>query len=111
MPYDARLAERLRELLAEEEGLTEKAMFGGLAFLIDGNMAVCASSDGGLMARVGPDGMAAAIARPHARPFEMRGRPMNGWVAVATDGLRTRRQLEAWARRGVGFARSLPPKQ
>lgn len=110
MPYDAHLAERLRELLAAEEGLSEMAMFGGLAFLLDGNMAVCASSDGGLMVRVGPDGMADAIARPDARPFEMNGRPMNGWVAVAADGLRTRRQLEPWTQRGVRFARSLPPK-
>ena len=110
MAYDRALAERVREQLAGEEGLTERAMFGGLAFLADGNMAVCVASGGGLMVRVGPEGLAAALARPHARPFDMAGRSMKGWVLVESEGLRTKRQLGPWVQRGVRFARSLPPK-
>ncbi len=110
MAYDRTLAERVREQLAGAEGLTEKAMFGGLAFLLGGNMAVCVASGGGLMVRVGSDGLADALARPNARPFDMAGRPMKGWVLVESEGLRTKRQLGPWVQRGVRFARSLPPK-
>jgi len=110
MAYDEELAHRIRELLAEEEGVSEMSMFGGLAFLLDGNMSVAASSKGGLMVRVGPDHSEAALARPHARPMEMRGRAMTGWVRVDAEGLATKRQLAAWVRRGVRFARSLAPK-
>jgi hypothetical protein len=86
-------------------------MFGGLAFLLDGNMSVGLSSGGGLMVRVGPDATDAALSRPHTRIFDMGGRPMAGWILVATEGLRTKRQLSAWARRGVAFTRTLPPKR
>jgi TfoX/Sxy family transcriptional regulator of competence genes len=108
--YDEALADRIRELVESERGLTEKRMFGGLAFLIDGNMAVGASGQGGLMVRVEPDETDALVAKPHARAFEMRGREMQGWVRVDAEGVRTKRQLEPWVRRGVTYARSLPPK-
>ena len=110
MAYDRELAERLREQLAQVENVTEKGMFGGLAFLINGNMAVTASRRGGLMVRVGPEQGPAALARPHAQQIEMGGRPMTGWIWVADEGVRTKRQLQSWVRRGVEFTRSLPPK-
>ena len=110
MAYDEDLANRVRELLAGESGLTEMAMFGGLAFLLDGNMSVAISSHGGLMVRVGPDGGDKALSQPHTRIMDMGRRPMKGWIIVAAEGLGTRRQLTAWVRRGVGFARTLPPK-
>ncbi|MEA2470339.1 MAG: hypothetical protein QOE38_1338 [Thermoleophilaceae bacterium] len=110
MPYDEDLANRIRELLADEPGLTEKKMFGGLAFLIGGNMAVAASGQGGLMLRVEPDETEKLLAKPHARPFEMRGREMQGWLRVDDEGIRTKRELEPWVKRGVAYARSLPPK-
>jgi TfoX/Sxy family transcriptional regulator of competence genes len=110
MAYDEDLAGRVRELIAVETGLAEKKMFGGLAFLVDGNMAVGVSGQGGLMVRVDPDETEALTARPHARPFEMRGREMKGWLRVDSEGVRTKRQLEPWVRRGVAYARSLPPK-
>jgi TfoX/Sxy family transcriptional regulator of competence genes len=109
--YDEKLAERLRELLHGEEGLTEKQMFGGLAFLINGNMSVSASSQGGLLLRVDPDDTDALLDEPGAEPFVMRGRAMQGWLRVAPEGVRTKAQLERWAKRGVSYARSLPPKQ
>jgi hypothetical protein len=110
MAYDEDLANRIRELVAAEPGLTEQRMFGGLAFLIGGNMAVAASGQGGLMVRVDPGETEALLGRPHARPFEMRGRGMQGWVRVDAEGVRTKRQLEPWVRRGVSYARSLSPK-
>ena len=110
MAYDERLAERVRELLAAESGVSEKRMFGGLAFLLDGNMAVAASSQGGLLVRVGPDAFDDALARKGASPMEMRGRPMTGWVRVAPDAVARKSQLESWVGRGLGFARTLPPK-
>jgi TfoX/Sxy family transcriptional regulator of competence genes len=110
MAYDEDLAHRVRELLAEQDGVSEMSMFGGLAFLLDGNMSVAVSSRGGLMLRVEPDATDEALSRPHARVFEMRGRPVKGWIRVDAEGLRTKRQLAAWVRRGVEFARSLPPK-
>jgi hypothetical protein len=110
MAYDEDLANRVRELIAVEAGLTEMKMFGGLAFLINGNMSVGVSGQGGLMVRIDPAETDALVARPHARPFEMRGREMQGWVRVDAEGVRTKRQLEPWVRRGVTYARSLPPK-
>jgi TfoX/Sxy family transcriptional regulator of competence genes len=110
MAYDEDLANRIRELLAGEPGVVEKKMFGGLAFLIGGNMSVAASGQGGLMVRVDPDETDALLAKPHAAPMEMRGRSMAGWLRVDDEGVRTKRQLEPWVRRGVGYARSLPPK-
>jgi TfoX/Sxy family transcriptional regulator of competence genes len=109
--YDEDLANRIRELSADESGVTEQRMFGGLAFLIGGNMAVAASGQGGLMVRVDPEETDALVAKPHARAFEMRGREMRGWVRVDDDGVRTKRQLEPWVRRGIAYARSLPPKR
>ena len=111
MAYDEDLANRVRELIGDEPGVAEQRMFGGLAFLIGGNMAVAASGQGGLMVRVDPEETEALVAEPHARPFEMRGRPMDGWLRVVDAGLRTREQLAPWVERGVGYARSLPPKR
>jgi TfoX/Sxy family transcriptional regulator of competence genes len=111
MAYDEDLANRIRELIAGEADVTEQRMFGGLAFLVAGNMSVAASGQGGLMVRVAPEDTAALVARRHVRPFEMRGRAMQGWLRVDPEGVRTRRQLEPWVRRGVAYARSLPPKR
>jgi hypothetical protein len=111
MAYDEDLANRIRELVAGEADLTEKTMFGGLAFLISGNMSVAASGQGGLMVRVAPEDTDAMAAEPHARPFEMGGRAVRGWLRVDDEGLRTKRGLEPWVRRGVAYARSLPPKR
>ena len=110
MAYDEVLANRIRELLAGEPNVTEKKMFGGLAFLIGGHMAVAASGQGGLMLRCDPDESDALIAATHASKMVMRGRAMDGWLRVADDGIKTRRQLEPWVKRGVRYARSLPPK-
>ena len=110
MAYDEDLANRIRESMADEDGLTEKKMFGGLAFLINGNMSVSASGQGGLLLRVDPEQTEALSARAHASPFVMRGREMQGWLRVGAEGVKTRQQLDAWVRRGVDYARSLPPK-
>lgn len=110
MAYDEDLANRIRELVASGDGVTERKMFGGLAFLIGGHMAVSASGRGGLLLRVDRAETDELLAKPHARPFEMRGRVMEGWVRVDAEGLKTKRQLERWVARGVAHARSLPPK-
>jgi TfoX/Sxy family transcriptional regulator of competence genes len=110
MAYDEDLANRIRELVATEPGVTEQRMFGGLAFLIGGRMSVAASGQGGLMVRVDPEETEALVTKPHARRFEMRGRPMDGWLRVDAPGLGTRRELARWVERGVAYARSLPPK-
>ncbi len=111
MAYDEDLADRIRELIADEPDLSEMRMFGGLAFLIAGNMSVAASGQGGIMVRVAHEDTDALVAKHHARQFEMRGKAMRGWVRVDADGLRTKRQLEPWVKRGVAYARSLPPKR
>ena len=111
MAYDEELANRIRELIAGEPDVTEKRMFGGLAFLIGGNMSVAASGQGGLMVRVDPDETEALVTKPHAMPFVMRGREMSGWLRVDDEGVRTKRQLEPWVRRGVAYARTLPAKR
>jgi len=108
--YDEDLANRIRELIAAQDGVTEKKMFGGLAFLIGGNMSVSASGQGGLLLRCDPAQTDSLLRKPHAVPFEMRGRVMDGWLRVAPEGVRTKRQLEPWVARGVAYARSLPPK-
>jgi TfoX/Sxy family transcriptional regulator of competence genes len=110
MAYDEDLANRIRELVGTEEGLTEQRMFGGLAFLINGNMSVAASGQGGLLLRVDPEESDRLLDDPHAEPMVMRGRSMQGWLRVHPDGVRTKRQLERWVKRGVGFARTLPSK-
>src|SRR4051812_11941001 len=103
MAYDEDLANRLRELLASEDAVIERKMFGGLAFLLNGNMSVSASRNGGLLARIDPAETEAALARPHVALMEMRGRTMDGWITVAPEGVRTKRQVEPWVRRSVAF--------
>jgi TfoX/Sxy family transcriptional regulator of competence genes len=110
MAYDEDLANRIRELISAEDGVVEKKMFGGLAFLVGGHMSVSASGKGGLLLRVDPADTDTLLGKPHAQPFEMRGRSMDGWVRVAPEGLKTKRQLQSWVQRGVSYARSLPPK-
>ena len=110
MAYDEELADRVRAQVEQESGLTEKRMFGGLAFLIDGHMAVSASSKGGLMVRIDPADTEALLREPNARPFEMRGREMDGWLRVDVDASAGDDELAPWISRGVAYARSLPPK-
>jgi TfoX/Sxy family transcriptional regulator of competence genes len=109
--YDEELARRIRELLADETDLAERKMFGGLAFLIGGNMAVAASGQGGLLVRVDPAESAALVASTSAYPMEMRGRQMQGWLRVDADEVRTKRELVKWVERGARYARSLPAKR
>jgi hypothetical protein len=111
MAYDEQLAEQIRALLDVEAGVTEQRMFGGLAFLVGGNMAVAASGEGGLLVRVNPEHTGSLLRKPNARPFVMRGREMQGWLRVDPEGVRTKRQLAPWVERGVTYARSLPPKR
>jgi TfoX/Sxy family transcriptional regulator of competence genes len=108
--YDEELADRIRKLIGDEPGLTERKMFGGLAFLIDGNMSVSASGQGGLLLRVDPDQTDALLDDPHAESFVMRGRAMDGWLRVSPEGVSSDDELERWVRLGVACARSLPPK-
>lgn len=109
MACDEDLVNRLREVLAGER-VEEKRMFGGLAFLINGNMAVAASGRGGLMVRVPPDDTADLVSREHVEPMVMAGRDVRGWVRISDNGIRTIRQLTSWVSRGVDYAKSLPPK-
>jgi TfoX N-terminal domain len=111
MAYDEYLAERIRGLIGDDPDLTEKKMFGGLAFLIAGNMAIAASSEGGAMIRVDPGQSGALIETTPAAMVEMRGRLMPGWLRVGSADLRTDDQLGAWVDRGTTYARSLPPKR
>jgi TfoX/Sxy family transcriptional regulator of competence genes len=108
--YDEEMAHRVRELLGAEDGLSEKRMFGGLSFLLHGNLAVAVSGRGALLVRVGPDAAAQAAAQPHAEPAIMRGREMRGWVFVDFAGLRTKRELQRWVARAVSFVGTLPRK-
>ncbi|MDQ5815247.1 MAG: TfoX/Sxy family protein [Actinomycetota bacterium] len=109
--YDEDLAVRIRELVADQAGLTEMKMFGGLAFLIDGNMAVAASGKGGLMVRVDPAMSDSLVAKTNARFVEMRGREMRGWLRVEAEDLRMRSELARWVELGTTFACSLPAKR
>ena len=111
MAYDERLAERIRELLAAEPDVTEQRMFGGLGFLVSGNMAVSASGQGGLMVRVDPADGERLVASTAARPMVMRGREMSGWLRLDSDEVATKRALKPWVDRGTRYARSLPPKR
>jgi TfoX/Sxy family transcriptional regulator of competence genes len=108
--YDEELAARIREMLEFEPDVEEKRMFGGLAFLLSGNMAVAASGKGGLMVRVDPAETDAIVAETHAQPFEMKGRPVDGWVRVDAEGVAGDPELREWVERGVGYARTLPAK-
>ena len=110
MAYDEDLANRIRGLLGARDGVVEKRMFGGLAFLVGGHMSVSASGQGGLLVRCDPAETDALLKEPHASPFEMRGRVMDGWLRVDTDGVRTERQLRRWVTIGVDYAGSLPAK-
>jgi len=108
--YDEALAERVRALVADEADLSERRMFGGLAFLIGGRMACAASSQGGLLVRVDPVAADSLIAKTGARPMEMRGKPMLGWLRIGTEDLATKRQLTRWVTLGTTYVRSLPAK-
>lgn len=110
MAYDEDLAHRVRELLAAERGVEEKRMFGGLAFLLDGNMSVCVSGQGGLMVRVPPEDTEKLLVRKHVEPMIMAGRETRGWLRVGVDGVKTKRQLQSWVVRGVEYAKRLPAK-
>ncbi|OBG55538.1 MULTISPECIES: TfoX/Sxy family protein [unclassified Mycobacterium] len=110
MAYDEDLANEIRELVASEHGIEEKRMFGGLAFLVNGNMSVAVSGQGGLLVRVPKDDLDKVLQRDHVSPMVMAGRDVRGWVRVDAAGVRTKRQLQSWVTRGVGYARSLPAK-
>jgi hypothetical protein len=111
MAYDEALADRIRQLLVNESDLTEKKMFGGLAFLIGGHMAVAASGQGGVLVRVDPAQSDMLVATTNARLMEMRGRSMQGWLRVDPQDLRTKRQLAKWVELGTTYAHSLPAKR
>jgi TfoX/Sxy family transcriptional regulator of competence genes len=110
MPYDEDLANRLRELLAPTDAVTEKKMFGGLAFLLNGHMSVSASRNGGLLARIHPADTDAALALPHASLMNIGGRVMEGWIRVAPEGVARMAELRAWVTRSVSYVQTLPPK-
>jgi TfoX/Sxy family transcriptional regulator of competence genes len=110
MAYDEKLAQRLRTLLAKERNVAEKKMFGGLGFLVRGNMCVSASGKGGLLVRIDPEDSDEAIARPHASLMEMGGRSMAGWIRVDAAGLKSERQLESWVKRALEYVKTLPAK-
>ena len=110
MAYDEELASRIRDLVSGEKGLSEKKMFGGLAFLIGGNMAVAASGQGGILVRVDPDETGKLVSTTKAEPMVMRGKAMDGWLRVGAADVAQRRSLATWVQRGVSYARTLPPK-
>lgn len=109
MAYDEGLAQRIREVLGDRPGLVEKKMFGGVGFMLHGNMA-CGVNKEDLIVRVGPENYAESVTRPHTRPFDLTGREMTGWVVVLPEGHESDDDLEGWVRQGVDFALSLPPK-
>jgi TfoX/Sxy family transcriptional regulator of competence genes len=109
MAYDEDLADRIREVLADRKGLTEKKMFGGLSFMLAGNMC-CGIVKDNLVVRVDPDSYEKALAKPHARPMDFTGRPIKGMVYVGPEGYSTDEELKYWLDQALGFALSLPPK-
>jgi TfoX/Sxy family transcriptional regulator of competence genes len=109
MAYDEGLAERLRDVLSEQPNLTEKKMFGGLAFMLNGNM-FCGIIGEELLVRVGPENFESALSHPHARPMDFTGKPMKGYVYVESAGFESDEDLTAWAKRGADFVLTLPPK-
>ena len=109
MAYDETLASRVRDALKRRRGVSEKKMFGGLAFMVRGHMC-CGINGEELMVRVGPDRYAEALASPHAREMDFTGRPLKGFVFVSPEGCTSKRALESWVERGIRFARSLPAK-
>ena len=110
MAYDEELAGRIRGLIGDEKSVREQKMFGGLAFLIGGNMAIAASGQGGILVRVDPDETDALVAETPASVMEMRGRSMRGWLRVDEGDVTTDAELAPWVERGTSYARSLPPK-
>ena len=110
MAYDEELADRIRALLGDRAGLKEQKMFGGLAFLIGGNMAIAASGQGGILVRVDPEQSDELVAATPAETMEMRGRQMAGWLRVDTADVADDASLGEWVERGAGYAGSLPPK-
>ena len=110
MAYDEQLAARIRDVVRGEPGLTEKRMFGGLAFLVGGNMAVSASGQGGLLLRVDPERTEELVDGQRVRRFAMRGREMDGWLRVDPEAVESDEELRRWVEHGLGYARSLPPK-
>ena len=111
MAYDEVLAERIRTLAGGGSDMTEQKMFGGLAFLVGGNMAVAASGQGGILVRVDPDESGELVDTTSARVMEMRGRGMPGWLRVDAEDVADERELAAWVARGIAYARSLPAKR
>ncbi len=109
MAYNENLTHRINKLLADQPALVEKKMFGGIGFLLQGNMA-CGVNKDDLIVRVGPEGYEQAVIRPHVRPFDMTGRPMKGWILVGPAGYSSHEDLSAWVEQGVSFALSLPAK-
>ena len=110
MAYDEDLAQRIREILLGTPNLNEMKMFGGIAFLVNGNMA-CGVTQNDLMVRLGAESSERALAAPHVKPFAMAGRaPMSGWVLVEPAGYATGKALQDWVQQGLGYASSLPPK-
>jgi TfoX/Sxy family transcriptional regulator of competence genes len=109
MAYDKGLAQRVREEMIELPGFVEKKMFGGIGFMLHGNMA-CGVNGEDLIVRVGPERYQEALARPHTKPFDMTGRPMKGWVMVSPKGVEADKDLQDWVQQGVEFASSLPAK-
>jgi len=109
MAYDEALAQRIRAALPAVPGLTEKKMFGGIAFMVNGNMA-CGVTQDNLMVRMNPDATSEALAQPNVRLFDMTGRPMKGWVVVEPAGIQAEDDLAHWIAHGVAFAQSLPAK-
>ena len=109
MAYAEGLADRVRELFAERSGIREQKMFGGLCFMLDGNMA-CGILGSELVVRVGRENLGDALFLPYSRPFDMMGRPMRSFVYVSPEGVATDEGLAEWAGRGIAYAASLPPK-
>jgi len=110
MAYDMELVKRIRARMEGLPTLEEKKMFGGVGFLLHGNMA-CGVHKNSMIVRVAPEKHTELMARPHTRPFDMTGRPMKGWLVVDPEGCRSEEQLDAWVKEGVDFALSLPPKE
>ena len=110
MPYSESLAQRLRQTVAGRRGITEKKMFGGVGFLLNGHMCVGVWKHS-LIARINPDNYAAALIEPHVQEFDITGRPMRGWIMVEPDGIDSDEQLNAWVRRSLDFVSALPKKQ
>jgi hypothetical protein len=109
MGYDKELAEKVRTFLENESGINEKKMFGGICFLLNGNMA-CGVLNDDLIARIGPDNYGESLRFPHARPFDITGRAMKGWIMVSTEGYRKKQDLAYWIKQGLAFTSKLPAK-